>query len=106
MHLSSFRGALHRSRQGVSVQDVDVHALAKFLDTYHATYHKIKMSELFQLGRERFGEPEPGVDAAIELFTSTERLVELIARVRDYESWEELLFSPRRPAMTSIDDNP
>jgi hypothetical protein len=66
--VEAFAAFLDRSHAGVSVQDVDVRALVSFLDKYQATYRKIKMSDLFQLGRERFGEPEPGVDAAIELF--------------------------------------
>jgi predicted transposase YdaD len=46
---------------------------------------------LLTLGTKRFGEPAPPVRAALEAERGIERLEELVRRVVDVSSWEELL---------------
>lgn len=45
---------------------------------------------LLRLGRKRFGEPSPGVVAAVEATTDVERIEVLTDRVLDVSSWDEL----------------
>ncbi len=46
---------------------------------------------LLKQGRKRFGEPSPEALAAVHALTDVEKLEELIMRVDQASSWEELL---------------
>jgi hypothetical protein len=85
----------------------DAEVLDGLFDKQYRALREFHLSELFRRGRERFGEPEPEVASVIELVYDLVGLERLLGRLGDHESWEELLFPPRRPrpsAMSRIDD--
>jgi hypothetical protein len=79
---------------GSNITKSEGEAVESFLDKQRVVLREFHMSELFQRGRERFGEPASDVSEAIEAIPDPERLEELLKRVRNFESWEELLASP------------
>jgi hypothetical protein len=50
---------------------------------------------LLLLGRNRFGPPDPTTQAALEAINRPERLEQLVQRLLDVSSWQELLATPR-----------
>jgi hypothetical protein len=53
---------------------------------------------LLHLGRKKFGPPDPRVEVAIATIADLDRLRDLIDRVLDVSSWDELLPSATGPA--------
>jgi len=49
---------------------------------------------LFRLGSKKLGQPDARVEAQIAAITDRERLDQLLDRVLDVSSWDELLASP------------
>ena len=85
-----------------------VEAVESFRRKQRVILRKSHLIDLFQRGRERFGEIMPYVAASIGAIPEPERLEELLTRVHQYESWEELLASLRPSAnpTTVIGDKP
>jgi hypothetical protein len=52
------------------------------------------LRDLLQLGRRRFGEPNPDTEAALRGVADPERLARLVDTLLDVSSWEELLATP------------
>ena len=52
------------------------------------------LRDLLQLGRRRFGEPNPDTEAALRGIADPERLARLVDSVLDVSSWEALLATP------------
>ena len=42
-------------------------------------------------GSKRFGKPDPAIDAVIDSTSDLERLEQLVDRILDVQSWDELL---------------
>ncbi len=63
--------------------------------TYQAIMQKGALRDrrrmLLLLGAKQFGPPEPAIKATIEAITDFDRLEQLILRVSDVNSWQELL---------------
>jgi len=55
---------------------------------------KAMLRNLLQLGRRRFGEPSPDIEAALRGAADPERLARLVDAVLDVSSWDELLANP------------
>ena len=55
---------------------------------------------LLLLGRDQFGEPDPGVQAALEAVGDVNRLEELTVQLKHAATWKELIGLPgsRRPS--------
>ncbi|HEX8203436.1 MAG TPA: DUF4351 domain-containing protein [Isosphaeraceae bacterium] len=49
---------------------------------------------LLRMGRKRFGPPEPQTVATIESIAELERAEQLVERLLDVASWDELLATP------------
>jgi len=49
---------------------------------------------VLRLGKKKFGEPRPGVQAKIDAIDDLSRLNTLLERILDVSSWDELLASP------------
>ncbi len=52
------------------------------------------LRNLLQLGRRRFGEPNPDTEAALRGIADPERLARIVDAVLDVSSWGELLATP------------
>jgi hypothetical protein len=96
-----------RVRSSSKLTKSDAEVLDGLFNKQYRILREIHLNELFRRGRERFGEPEPEVVSVIERVYDLSGLEMLLGRLGNHESWEELLFPPRRPrpsAMSRIDD--
>jgi hypothetical protein len=86
---------------GTVITESMVEDVESFRRKQRVILRKSHLIDLFQRGRERFGEIMPYVAASIGAIPEPERLEELLTRMNQYENWEELLDSLRPPEKTT-----